>query len=129
MRDATNTLSWASPSSKIAKIAEQIITDFKPLESIVIIDKKPQICQVHIQNFPAGNALCLDIGKGHEAKRYKITLNNKDKITESSMFSLLKPDENGFFSEPVSLLNKPRLYNNVTETIKALLGTLSELKH
>lgn len=128
MREATNILGKAS-SSKLVGMANQIIADYKPLESIVIIDKKPHLCQVHIQNFPAGNALCLDVGKGHEAKRYKITLNNKDKITEASMFSLLKPDENGFFSEPVSLINNQRLYSHVTSTISTLLKTLSGLSH
>jgi hypothetical protein len=102
--------------------ALEVIRNGITLKAPVEISGKQRICKTHIRQSEEGHELCMDIGEGKKARRYKIELNfdEKGKVTNSSELKLQKLENESNPPDFISLKDQ-NLYTTTVSTCKMLL--------
>lgn len=117
---ATDILLKKSSTPEEKAIAKKIRTEGTKFEIPVTIAGKQQNCRASIGYYMNGRALNLDIGQNAPEKRYRISLNKDNKVTEASKLQMQKFEKNqlpgGFIS----------LERNVDSNLKTVLETLAK---
>ena len=94
----------------------------------VEISGKTHMVEAFIGRDLRGFELCMDLGKGKEARRYRLGIANgvmgPEKITEQSKFRMQKLGEEGYFNKFMSLTENKNYYK-AASVIGKILEALS----